>query len=294
MVVPWHLHQESHDDDFSRNQEFYRQRRGAGPAPARSGPSDRRPGVSHSARPVGRGHLAHDDRGAHRAAGLFRRRPGHLARLPLRDRDALLRRHEPQPVRAPLGVRWLHVRLHRARPRARRGRAVRLGAVVVLRLHRHRRTGRLLDFRQPVPRRGRRSPSRPRRHLLRLERLRLLVHRLPGHPHVLAAHAGARRPVDYVDPRPVLYRALPAWQPDRHRAAHPQRRRPQRHQPRRRYLHLQPRRLRERDGPRRRSQEPPAQRAPRRRMEPGDHRPYLRLRQLRRGLRHPPLRHVPG
>src|SRR6266545_956659 len=29
-------------------------------------------------------------------------------------------------------------------------------------------------------------------------------------------------------------------------------------------------------------------------MEPGDHRPFLCLGQLRRGLRHPPLRHIPG
>ncbi len=101
----------------------------------------------------------------------------------------------------------------------------------------------------------------PPDHLLRDQRRDLLVHRLQGHPHIVADHAGVRGHLGHAHPRAGGGRAVQARLHRRHRPAQAQGRRPARHEPGRRRLHLQPGRIRKRDRARQRGEEPAPQRA---------------------------------
>ncbi len=241
--------------------------------------------------------LADDDRGADHPAGVLRCRSRHLAGLRVRHGDAALRRDLPQPVRQALGVGGLDVRLHRPGSRTQSRRALRVDADLVLPLHRRGRHVRFRDVLQPVPERPRRITARvPPIVFFAISAGVVLVRRL-------TRTSASRRCSPWCSKAasvacilgPGLHRArsstASASTPPRSRCKGV---RSARHEPGRRGLHLLPGRLRERHRPRRRGQEPPAERAQGGDLEPDRHRGLLRLHELRRGLRHPALRHLAG
>ena len=226
-------------------------RRSPGLHQAPSGTPEKCAGLPDRAGPVHRGDLAdHDGRADHRSL-LRRRRQRDLAGLCVRHRDAALRGRVPEPVRQAVGPGRVDVRVHGPGTRAHLGRGLRVQPDLGLPLHRGRRTGGLLDLRRPVPLRNRNPHRRAPGDLLLPERGGLLVHRLQGHPRVLAAHAGVRGRLGGVHPRPGVRGPVQARTHDRHHHRQGEGHDLPRAEPGRRDLHLLPGRFRECDHARR-------------------------------------------
>ena len=190
--------------------------------------------------------LADDDCGADRTTDVRHNRQRELARLRVRHGDAVIRRIQSQPIRAPLLAHRIDVLVFGGRARADGRRHGRLVPDLGLHVHRNGRSRRLHHLRAAAARDD--APQRTCRSALRGLRGDLLVLRLQRRPPLGGADARARGGLGRAHHRPRVRRPRTPQLCSRCRPAIAQGQYPQYPRPRRRRRDLQPRRLRSCDG----------------------------------------------